>query len=88
MMPTLAQGAAITLEDAYAFARNMAQHDDARAAIAAYEAERLPRASKMQLQAREQFRNNRKNPAPPPLSRDWIFAHDATLETEMAAQQG
>jgi len=32
------------------------------------------------LQAREQFQNNRKNPAPQPLSRDWIFAHDATLD--------
>ena len=52
-----------------------------RAGLAAYEAERRPRASKVQLQAREQFQNNRKVPAPPPLSRDWIFAHDATLET-------
>jgi salicylate hydroxylase len=84
MMPTLAQGAAITLEDAYAFARNLARHDDPREAIAAYEAERLPRASKVQAQAREQFRNNRKTPAPPPLSRDWIFAHDATLEPKTA----
>jgi 2-polyprenyl-6-methoxyphenol hydroxylase-like FAD-dependent oxidoreductase len=78
MMPTLAQGAAITLEDAYALARNLARHDDPVEALAAYEAERRPRASKVQLQAREQFQNNRKVPAPPPLSRDWIFAHDAT----------
>ncbi len=48
--------------------------------LAAYEAERRPRASRVVLQAREQFQNNRKNPAPPPLSRDWIFAHDATVE--------
>ena len=80
MMPTLAQGAAITLEDAYALARNLARHDDPEAGLAAYEAERRPRASRVQLQAREQFRNNRKIPAPPPLSRDWIFAHDATRE--------
>ena len=33
-----------------------------------------------QLQARQQFQNNRKIPAPPPLSRDWIFAHDATRQ--------
>jgi salicylate hydroxylase len=78
MMPTLAQGAAITLEDAYALARNLARHDDPVEALAAYETERRPRASKVQLQAREQFQNNRKVPAPPPLSRDWIFAHDAT----------
>jgi salicylate hydroxylase len=88
MMPTLAQGAAITLEDAYALARQLAGHDDPLAGLAAYEAERAPRASKVQLQAREQFENNRKTPAPPPLSRDWIFAHDATRETMTAALPG
>jgi salicylate hydroxylase len=80
MMPTLAQGAAITLEDAFALARNLAQHDNPRAALTAYEAERRPRAGKVQLQARQQFQNNRKVPAPPPLSRDWIFEHDATRQ--------
>ena len=80
MMPTLAQGAAITLEDAFALARNLAQHDDPRTALSAYEAERRPRAGKVQLQARQQFQNNRKVPAPPPLSRDWIFGHDATRQ--------
>jgi salicylate hydroxylase len=88
MMPTLAQGAAITLEDAYALARQLAGHDDPLAGLAAYEAERTPRASKVQLQAREQFENNRKTPAPPPLSRDWIFAHDATRETMAQMQPG
>ena len=43
-------------------------------------AERVPRASKVQLQSRAQFDNNRKIPPPPPLSRDWIFAHDATAD--------
>jgi salicylate hydroxylase len=82
MMPTLAQGAAIALEDGVALARNLARHaDDPRRGLAAYEAERRPRASRVVLQAREQFQNNRKNPAPPPLSRDWIFAHDATVDT-------
>ena len=81
MMPTLAQGAAIALEDGFALARNLARHaDDPRRGLAAYEAERRPRASRVVLQAREQFQNNRKNPAPPPLSRDWIFAHDATVD--------
>src|SRR5262249_39536195 len=80
MMPTLAQGAAITLEDAYALARNLSRHDDPAAALTAYEAERRPRASKVQLQARRQFQNNRMHPAPPPLSRACILAHDATPE--------
>jgi salicylate hydroxylase len=81
MMPTLAQGAAISLEDGFALARNLARHrGDPLQGLAAYEAERRPRASRVVLQAREQFQNNRKNPAPPPLSRDWIFAHDATVD--------
>jgi 2-polyprenyl-6-methoxyphenol hydroxylase-like FAD-dependent oxidoreductase len=81
MMPTLAQGAAMALEDAYAIARNLARHrGDAETGLKAYESERLPRAREVQLQARQQFQNNRKNPAPPPLSRDWIFAHDATVD--------
>jgi salicylate hydroxylase len=81
MMPTLAQGAAIALEDAFAIARHLARNrDDPAQALAAYEAERRPRASKVQLQARQQFLNNRLSPAPPPLSRDWIFAHDATQD--------
>ena len=79
MMPTLAQGAAITLEDACALTRNLLRHDDPGEGLAAYEAERRPRAGRVQLQAREQFHNNRRNPAPPPISRDWIFAHDATV---------
>jgi salicylate hydroxylase len=81
MMPTLAQGAAIALEDAYALARNLARHpDDPARGLAAYDAERVPRTSKVQLQARQQFHNNRLSPAPPPLGRDWIFEHDATRE--------
>jgi salicylate hydroxylase len=78
MMPTLAQGAAMALEDASAIARALARNDDPVAALKAYEAERLPRTRKVTLQAREQFHNNRKDPAPPPLSRDWIFAYDVT----------
>jgi salicylate hydroxylase len=85
MMPTLAQGAAMALEDACALARNLARHrDDPARGLAAYDAERVPRASKVQLQARQQFRNNRLSPAPPPLSRDWIFAHDATRDVAPA----
>jgi salicylate hydroxylase len=81
MMPTLAQGAAIALEDAYVLARNLSRHrNEPTLGLAAYDAERVPRASNVQLQARQQFQNNRLSPAPPPLSRDWIFAYDATQE--------
>jgi salicylate hydroxylase len=86
MMPTLAQGAAISIEDGCALARHLARgRENAKAALAAYEAERRPRASRVVLQAREQFQNNRKNPAPPPLSRDWIFEHDASMEPAAVA---
>jgi salicylate hydroxylase len=81
MMPTLAQGAAISLEDGFALARHLwARRDDPVRGLAEYEDERRPRASRVVLQAREQFQNNRKHPAPPPLPRDWIFSHDATAE--------
>ncbi|MGP0089755.1 MAG: FAD-dependent monooxygenase [Xanthobacteraceae bacterium] len=81
MMPTLAQGACMALEDAYALARNLARHrDDPVRGLAAYDGERAPRAGRVLLQARQQFQNNRTSPAPPPLSRDWIFEHDATKE--------
>lgn len=86
MMPTLAQGAAIAMEDGVVLARRLGQHDDPRDALRAYEEERMPRAGKVQLQARQQFENNRKAPPPPPLSRDWIFAHDATGDVMASAQ--
>jgi hypothetical protein len=39
-----------------------------------------PRTSRVQLQARAQFANNRRVPAPPFLDRSWIYTHDATRE--------
>jgi salicylate hydroxylase len=85
MMPTLAQGAAMALEDAFAIARNLARYpDDPARGLAGYDAERAPRAGRVLLQARQQFQNNRLSPAPPPLSRDWIFEHDATRDMALA----
>jgi salicylate hydroxylase len=79
MMPTLAQGAAISIEDGYALARNLAAAGgEVDSGLAAYEHERVPRASAVQLQARAQFEDNRKVPAPPPRDRSWIFKYDAT----------
>ena len=79
MMPTLAQGAGITIEDAFALAKHLdAQADDPAAALSAYEAERLPRACKVQVMARQQFEDNRKIPRPPPQDKTWIYEHDAT----------
>jgi salicylate hydroxylase len=54
MLPFLAQGAAQALEDAYSLAEwlHASPHDQA-AALAAYEAERIGRTSRIQLGARE-----------------------------------
>jgi salicylate hydroxylase len=77
MMPTLAQGAAISMEDGYAVARHLdLERDDPAAALAEYARARIPRASKVQLQARQQFLNNQLNPPPPFLPTDWIYGYD------------
>jgi salicylate hydroxylase len=84
MMPTLAQGAAITLEDACAVARHLDAGTDVQTALAAYERERLPRARAVQLQSRKQFDDYRMTPPGPTISRDWIFSHDATRDPAAA----
>ena len=84
-MPTLAQGANMAIEDGYVLARCLARHEgDAAAGLAAYVAERQPRTSRVQLQARAQFANNRKVPPPPFLDRTWIYTFDATREAASA----
>lgn len=78
MMPTLAQGAAISMEDGYAIARHIdLGRSDLTKALVAYERQRQPRASRVQLQARQQFLNNQIVPPPPPLPVDWIYGYDA-----------
>ena len=77
MMPTLAQGAAMALEDGAALARCLAESGDAIDGLSNYDRERAPRAGRVQLQARQQFLNNKLVPPPPPLDRGWIFRHDA-----------
>lgn len=70
----MAQGAAQSMEDGLALARNLADHkDDLPLAVAAYNLEKQPRGKKVQLQARDQCNNNRKPVAPPPISLDWIY---------------
>jgi salicylate hydroxylase len=83
-MPTLAQGANMAIEDGSVLARNLSRHaDDIDAALAAYVAERQPRTSRVTLQSRAQFANNRKVPPPPFLDRDWIFNFDATRAADV-----
>ena len=57
MLPFLSQGAAMAIEDGYVLADALAHFGaDAPAALAAYEQERRPRTSQVQLQARERGR--------------------------------
>jgi len=80
MMPTLAQGAAITIEDAFALARNLDHSsDDPAGALLNYERERIERATRVQTLSRLQFEDNRQVPPPPPRDRTWIFRHDVTV---------
>jgi salicylate hydroxylase len=56
MVPFLAQGAAQAIEDAGALARSLATHEDTVQALAAYSAERAPRAGRVQREALAQTR--------------------------------
>ena len=57
MLPFLGQGAAMAMEDAYVLARELARTpDDIESALRAYEVERIPRTSRVQIAAREQAR--------------------------------
>jgi salicylate hydroxylase len=56
MLPFLAQGAAMAIEDAYALAANLNKHKDIPHALKAYQAMRLTRTSKIQRMARDNAR--------------------------------
>jgi salicylate hydroxylase len=57
MLPFLSQGAAISIEDTYVLAASLDAHGlDIASALRDYERERIPRASRVQLEARERGR--------------------------------
>ncbi|WP_066708905.1 FAD-dependent monooxygenase [Celeribacter ethanolicus] len=57
MLPFLSQGAAMAIEDGYILGEALGLYpDNLTEALAAYEAERRPRTSKVQLEARERGR--------------------------------
>ncbi|WP_236024949.1 FAD-dependent monooxygenase [Arenibaculum pallidiluteum] len=74
MLPFLSQGAAMAIEDAYVLAAALDGHgSDVPSALRDYEAERLPRTSRVQLEARERGRTYH---LPSPLAqakRDFIY---------------
>jgi salicylate hydroxylase len=66
MLPFLSQGAAMAIEDGYVLAKSLEAHgQDVSAALRDYEAERLPRTSRVQLESRERGRTYH---LPSPLS--------------------
>jgi len=89
MPPTLAQGAAMAVEDSFVLAHSLDQHrDDPEAGVVAYERERRSFTARAQLQAREQFELNQSVPPKPRLSRDWMFANDVTRNGRASAPAG
>ena len=93
MLPFLAQGACMGMEDGYVLARCLQESDDAVAALAAYEAIRRPRASDVQLGARakslhladkaaveERNAAVRADPDRFAKSFDWLYEYDVVAE--------
>lgn len=74
MLPFLSQGAAMAIEDAYVLAAALAHHGaDVAGALSAYEAERLPRTSRVQLEARERGRTYHLPSPMAQAKRDFIY---------------
>ncbi len=72
MAPFLAQGAAQAIEDADALARRLGETDDVEAALAAYSADRVARANRVQREAAMQGRMYH-------LSGPFALARDLTM---------
>jgi salicylate hydroxylase len=80
MLPFLGQGAATAIEDGYVLARELANSpNNIGAALRAYEAERIPRTSKIQMAARDQPRFVHHTSSGAELNSDWLYNYDATL---------
>ncbi|MDP6343195.1 MAG: FAD-dependent monooxygenase [Alphaproteobacteria bacterium] len=95
MLPFLAQGACMAIEDGYVLARCLQRQDDPVAALAEYEAARRPRASQVQLGARARTRTlhmadadevrqrneaNRQDPERFAKEMHWLYAYDPVAE--------
>ncbi len=71
MLPSMAPGAAMGIEDAVVLARSLAAGLDAPAALRIYEALRKPRASQIQVASGKNDWLRNDNNA------DWVYGHDA-----------
>ncbi|MEI8152021.1 MAG: FAD-dependent monooxygenase [Hyphomicrobiales bacterium] len=79
MLPFLGQGAAAAIEDGYVLARELAlSPGDIGVALQAYEAQRIPRTSRIQLAARNQERFVHQSNRSSSVNSDWLYEFDAT----------
>lgn len=98
MLPFLAQGACMGMEDGYVLARSLQREEDPLAALAAYEAIRRPRAAEVQLGARARAKSlhladqraidlrnaaNRADPSRFAKSFNWLYDYDVVTEHGM-----
>ncbi|MFT9014432.1 MAG: FAD-dependent monooxygenase [Acetobacter sp.] len=74
MLPFLSQGAAMAIEDAFVLGRALAaKGHDIPAALKAYEGERLPRTSRVQLESRERGKTYHKRSRLAQFKRDLSY---------------
>lgn len=74
MLPYLAQGAAMAMEDGYALASLIDHESDIEAALKIYESVRLPRTTRAQLGARARAKENHLSSPLARLTRDFGYA--------------
>ena len=79
MLPFLGQGAVMAIEDAYVLARELSGSPRiSAAALRAYEAERIPRTTAVQLAARKQANVLHHSNGVGELKIDWLYGYDPT----------
>ena len=88
MLPFLSQGAAMAIEDGYVLAQSLAAHGiDIASALRDYEAERLPRTSRVQLESRERGRTYHLPSAFAQHKRDLIYKFKSYLNPQASGIQ-
>jgi salicylate hydroxylase len=80
MLPFLSQGAAMAIEDGYVLAKSLQVHgQDIQSALRDYEAERLPRTRRVQLEARERGKTYHLPTPMAQLRRDLMYRLQAMI---------
>lgn len=77
----------MSIEDAYVLARELACcSGDVAVALRAYETERIPRTSRVQLASRNQANVLHRSNGSAELRTDWLYSYDATRLEGIAEQ--